>query len=451
MNISIVLIGLGLLIFFAHIFSATFSKTRIPSVLLLMLIGLVIGPITGLLTPDDMGQAGSIFTTITLICILFQSGTSLELKTLGKSIGPASLITTVNFIVMMGIGLLLGLVMLKLSVIQSCFLGAALGGTSSAVVIPMVNQLKPCDKASTILSLESALSDIICLIVAMSLFESFDSGSVDTAKILKQILLTMLFSYTIGVVVGYLWILALKQWLKKMDNSMSTTFALAFIVYGITDLIGLNGGMAILAFGISVANFHMSPLVRRSIAERAENFTLNENDRNFYAEIVFILQTYFFVYIGMSIRFNNLYHILVGFIFVLLAFGSRFITMAILGKKDYSVRDRRLLRILGPKGLVAAVLASLPLQWAQNIHAAPEMIEACQTIQDVAYAVVLISIILCSILVIVTENKHEEGKQAETVPATAAADDTDAAQAETAAEAPGELQDQNDEYPDDLD
>lgn len=412
MDISLILIGLGLLIFFAHIFSAAFTKTKIPSVLLLMLIGLVLGPVTGLIDATSFGTAGSVFTTITLICILFQSGTTLDMKVLGNSIGAASLVTLINFIVMMGVGLLLGLTMLDLDVIQSCFLGAALGGTSSAVVIPMVAQLKPSERAGTILCLESAFSDIICLIVAMAMLESFGTGTVNANSIVWDILLTMLISMAIGGALGIAWIVVLKKWLTRMSNSMFTTFALAFIVYGLTNLIGMNGGMAILAFGIATANFHSSHVARKSMAEMAQSLSFNDNDRNFYSEIVFILQTYFFVYVGMSIRFNSGYHLLVGAIFVAFIFATRFLTMSVASKKGMNKRDLRLMRILGPKGLVAAVLASLPLQWAQSSGASAEVVEACQTIQDVSYATVLFSIIASSVVVIFTEKKKDEAPDA---------------------------------------
>ena len=413
MDISIILIALGLLIFFAHIFSAAFAKTRIPSVLLLMVIGLILGPVSGLINPDSFGTAGSVFTTITLICILFQSGTTLDLKVLGKSIGPALLAAVLNFIVITGISILLGTYFLHIKLVHSCFLGAALGGTSSAVVIPMVNQLRPSEKASTILNLEAALSDIICLIIAMSLLESFGTGDVNPGEIALDILFTMFVSYTIGGLAGFAWIVVLKKWLANLRNSMFTTFALAFIVYGLTNLIGMNGGMAILTFGLAVANFHSSPLARKSMADRASSMVLNDNDRNFYSEIVFILQTYFFVYIGISIRFNNWLHILIGAVFTALMFGTRYLTMSLMGKKGLSKRDRRLLRVLGPKGLVAAVLASLPLQWAQATHQPARMLEICQSIQDVAYAVVLFSIITCSVIIILTEKKGDNEEQSE--------------------------------------
>ena len=417
MDISIILISLGLLIFFAHIFGAAFPKTRIPSVLLLMLIGLLLGPVTHLISPDSFGKVGSVFTTITLICILFQSGTTLDLKVLGNSIGPALLATLLNYVVITGIAILLGQYLLHLNFVQCCFLGAALGGTSSAVVIPMVNQLKPSERASTILNLEAALSDIVCLIIAMALLESFGTGDIDASDIAWNIVLSMLGSIAIGIIVGYAWIVILKNLLTELSNSMFTTFALAFIIYGVTNLIGLNGGMAILAFGIATANYHMSPIAKKSFTDRADDISLNANDRNFYSEIVFILQTYFFVYVGISIRFNNWHYLLVGALFTALMFATRFVTMSLMGKKGISRRDRRLMRVLGPKGLVAAVLSSLPLQWAQATHASAKMIEACQAIQDVAYATVLFSILTCSLIIIITEKKDDK-KDAETAEET---------------------------------
>ena len=388
MDISIILISLGLLIFFAHIFGAAFPKTRIPSVLLLMLIGLLLGPVTHIISPESFGKVGSVFTTITLICILFQSGTTLDLKVLGNSIGPALLATLLNYVVITGIAILLGQYLLHLNFVQCCFLGAALGGTSSAVVIPMVNQLKPSERASTILNLEAALSD--------------------ARNIAWDIVLSMLGSIAIGIIVGYAWIVILKNLLTELSNSMFTTFALAFIIYGVTNLIGLNGGMAILAFGIATANYHMSPIAKKSFTDRADSISLNANDRNFYSEIVFILQTYFFVYVGISIRFNNWHYLLVGALFTALMFATRFVTMSLMGKKGISKRDRRLMRVLGPKGLVAAVLSSLPLQWAHATHASAKMIEACQAIQDVAYATVLFSILTCSVIIIITEKKDDK-------------------------------------------
>ena len=74
MNIYTIVISLGLLIFFSHAFNELFDRTKIPNVLLLLLIGIIVGPIGGIVSKDFFGQLGNVFTTITLIVILFESG-----------------------------------------------------------------------------------------------------------------------------------------------------------------------------------------------------------------------------------------------------------------------------------------------------------------------------------------------------------------------------------------
>ncbi len=73
---------IGILIFMAHLFTGIFSRTKIPDVLLLIIIGIGIGPILGLAYPSQFGIVGPIFTTVTLIIILFESGLTLKLSSL---------------------------------------------------------------------------------------------------------------------------------------------------------------------------------------------------------------------------------------------------------------------------------------------------------------------------------------------------------------------------------
>ena len=83
---STTILIIGLMVFFAHFLSLQFSKTSIPDVLVLMLIGIVLGPVLGIVSPEDFGKVGSLIATIALVVILFESGTSLNLATLGNSL-----------------------------------------------------------------------------------------------------------------------------------------------------------------------------------------------------------------------------------------------------------------------------------------------------------------------------------------------------------------------------
>ncbi len=409
MDITTVLIALGMLIFFAHISGALFSKTRIPSVLLLILIGLTAGPVFKWITPSFLGNFGSVFTTLTLITILFESGTNLRLDDLKKSLIGATSLTVLNFVISLAIGIAIGRLLLNLDWLYSIFLGAALGGTSSAVVIPMVNQLNPGQKTKTILYLESALSDVLCLVVALALLGGIETGQISITGILSKMGVSLIFAILLGFAIGIIWTVLLKKMLKGVKNVMFTSFASAFILYGLTEKIGLNGGICILAYGMTMGNIGHSALFRKLFHDNEES-TLNQEERNFFSEIVFIMQTYFFVYIGLSIQLNNIWHIIVGAILVACTFLFRILSSRSVGKKDVSQRDRKLTISLGPKGLVAAVLASLPMQKAAT--GVGDLVSA-EAIQNVSYAVVLISILLCSVLIFMIEKSKKSEQQDE--------------------------------------
>jgi len=95
---STTILVIGLLVFFAHFLSLQFSRTNIPDVLVLMLLGIVIGPLFGIVSPADFGKIGSLIATIALVVILFESGTSLDLNVLGKSLATTGWLSFACFI-----------------------------------------------------------------------------------------------------------------------------------------------------------------------------------------------------------------------------------------------------------------------------------------------------------------------------------------------------------------
>ena len=403
MSITAAIIFLGSLIFLAHLFNALFEYTKIPTVLLLILIGITIGPITGLATPEDLGSFGSVFTTITLVVILFESGTGLRISALKSSIGSATLITVVNFLLSATAVTALLMLCTSFDWQTALYLGFTLGGTSSAVVIPMVKQLKLADKSQTILFLESAFSDVLCLILGLAVLQSIESGAVDISAISVNILVSLFVALLVGALLAIVWSFILQTFLQKLKNAMFTSFALAFILYGVCETLGLNGGIAILAFGIVLGNLeyysHLS-LIKKIF--RDHTVGISNTDRNFFSEIGFILQTYFFVYVGMSLKFGDLKLLAIGAIITLVIFGLRIFANRFLLSKNTPHFDKQIVGIMTPKGLVAAVLASIPLQMGL-----PFGVE----IQSIAYAVVFFSIILCSVMVII--EKYKASKEAE--------------------------------------
>ena len=164
-------------------------------------------------------------------------------------------------------------------------------------------------------------------------------------------------------------------------------------------MIGINGGIAVLAFGIVVGNLEYyaeSTWIKKLFKQR--HVGLQTNERNFFSEIGFILQTYFFVYVGLNLKFGNIRLLAIGALLTLAIFAARHLVNRWLISNNTPSFDKRIVGIMTPKGLVAAVLASIPLQMGLPFG---------EEIQDIAYAVVFFSIVLCSILVIVEKNKQK--------------------------------------------
>ena len=399
-NTGLIIAFIGLLIFAAHLFTEIFSRKRIPDVLLLMIIGLILGPVFHLVKPEDLGPVASVFTTITLVIILFQSGTELNFSIILNSIRGTMKLTLINFFVTMIVVALLGL-LYKVNILTSLMLGAIIGGTSSAVVIPMVSQLKISKKGGTILILESAFSDVLCIVFAWAFMQAILSGSMNVGRVIGEIVSSFILATVIGVIAAILWSYVLER-VHHVKNSILTTPAFVFIVYGFNEWLGFSGAIAALAFGIGMANIdsmYQRGLIVKGLFKNKPS-ELNDTEKQLFSEVVFLLKTFFFVYIGVSIKIDQLEAILIGLVITIVLFVMRIpiVKLSVQREKDdMFIEDKMFMSGIVPKGLAAAVLATIPVQ---------KGLEGGEVIQNVVFAVILFSITFTSILVPVLEKNN---------------------------------------------
>jgi potassium/hydrogen antiporter len=389
-KITVVVLFLGILIFSSHLFNRLFDKTKIPNVLILMIIGIV----GGLFIDKQLffGEMGRVFTTITLVIILFESGVGLKLSELKTAIASASLVTFINFVLTIIIVTTVLVFLYDFDFVSALFLGAILGGTSSAVVIPMIRQLKLGAKSSTVLLLESAFSDVLCLVVGLAALEGMKAGDIDVGGILNTMWQSFLFAALLGVAAGIIWSIILNG-IRLLKNSMFTTFAFLFIIYAGVEMLGFNGGIAALAFGIILGN--SEDLGKTNMWKTLFRFnaaSLTSNEKDFFSEIVFVLQTYFFVYVGVVIEFGSFKTYLIALLLVIAILSIRPLVIKLFAKKGASPREVTIMSVMSPKGLIPAILASIPFQLG---------LANGKTIAETGYAVVLLSIIICSALIMI--------------------------------------------------
>ncbi|HQT92562.1 MAG TPA: cation:proton antiporter, partial [Candidatus Kryptobacter bacterium] len=253
MDISVVVIFVGLLVFLAHAFVALFERTKVPDVLFLILIGLVLGPVFKIVTPDDFGKVGSVFTVIVLVVILFEGGMQLSLESLLRTYKQTTKLTLVSYLVAsVGITLLLHFAA-GLSVLTAVFVGAVLAGPGPSVVMPLLKHVQISDSNRTVLTLESALGEALTVVVGLGVIRWAAMSSVQLGHMLGGLLSGFLFAAVIGAAGGYLWSVLLNK-VHRLQNAMFTTPSFVFIIYGICELLGFSGPVSALAFGIVIGN-----------------------------------------------------------------------------------------------------------------------------------------------------------------------------------------------------
>ena len=392
MEPALLILTLGTLVFAAHWFAEIFSKKRIPDVLMLMLIGIIIGPVLKIVDGDKLNSMGTIFGQLTLVILLFESGTELSFKTLANSIKNTVTLTIVNFIAtFLTVGFFSWLV-LDMNPGISFMLGAALGGSSSAVAIPLVKQISIGEKGKTILILESAFNAILCIVVTLAIIESYQAGEVKIGIIFGQVFSSFLLASIIGLLGAIFWSMILDK-VRTIDNSIFTTPAFVFIIYGINELLGYSGIISALAFGIGLAN--METIHNRWLKKFFDRkpTLLNPTEKTLFSELVFLMKTFFFVYVGIAIKFDSLRSVMIGLGISVIMLIIRIPVVRIALPADIdsiSDKDKAFLAMMIPRGLAAAVLATMISQ--------SELIGS-EGVSNIVFSVIFFSIIFTSILV----------------------------------------------------
>ncbi|MBR3491016.1 MAG: cation:proton antiporter [Bacteroidales bacterium] len=392
-EIGLTIAIIGLLIFTAHLFSEIFSRKRIPDVLFLIIIGLLIGPVFHWISPESLGNAGNLFSGITLVTILFESGTQLRFSALKDSFKGALKLTALNFVLSAVAIWLTGWLVLDLDPIVSMILGCMLGGTASAVVIPIVRQMRMSEKPAIMLILEAAIGNVFSIVLALALMQAIKSRHVEFGAILGDIFSSFILATVMGLFGAIFWALILDK-VRNIKYSILTTPAFVFIIYGINEWMGFSGAIAALAFGIGLANIDSiyNAWLKKFIKKVPVN--LNETERSLFSELVLLLKTFFFIYVGISIQLNQWQPIVIGLGISVLLFIIRIpaVRFAISKKEGIPEKEMAFMSALNPKGLTAAVLATQALIYIPDLGMA-------LFVRNIVFSVILFSIVINSILI----------------------------------------------------
>ncbi|MFS0671713.1 cation:proton antiporter [Ornithinibacillus sp. 179-J 7C1 HS] len=228
-----------------------------PSIVIMSLAGLLIGPIFGLINPQvALGSLYSPIISLAVALILFEGSTSLdvrELKGISKSVYRIVTIgTTIAWIA----GSLAAHFIAGLSLEISFIIGGLFVVTGPTVIIPLLRQAKLSSRVSSVLKWEGIVVDPIGPLLALFAYEiikitSAESFSYrDFIPFFGDALLAVIVGFVIGLLVSFL---AGKGWFPEYLKS-PITFCFVLICFTIGEAIMHETGMlAVTVMGLTLA------------------------------------------------------------------------------------------------------------------------------------------------------------------------------------------------------
>lgn len=374
-------VAIGGIIFIGFFSSLIFERTKVPDVIILIFLGLFLGPVLSsyfgiVLVPHEiLDYITPSFANLALAIILFDGGLNLNFELVVRKMSVAFVHTVVAFSLSALIVGILAYFFLGFPLMVGILLGVFIGGISSAIVVPVCRGMNIKEETKTILTLEGVLTDVLCLILALSIIEFLSGGKGKIAEgALESLAAGFFVALGIGVFFGILWLGVLTRLYGKPFSYMITLAAL-LLLYGGVELVGGSGGMAALVFGVVIGNKDEFS----QIFKMKTRFVLDEKIAQFHSELSFLIKTFFFVLLGLSfsltfagsnptsvipfLKLINgtplLFFIAVVVIFlslILVRYVVSFMTAAI---HEGSRQDRTAIWSMVARGLAPAVLATL--------------------------------------------------------------------------------------------
>lgn len=294
------------IIIFGFISEHFFKVTGVPSFLFLILIGVLLGPVTNIFPRSSLTSALAIFAELTLLIVLFYGGMDTDIASVRAGGGRAFLQVLLYVIPSMVLISIVSNLFFHLDLILSLIFASMVGGeTTAAVIIPLSRSLKLSDNAVTFLTFESAMNSIFSIILFFTLVGAYNTGVANFGEAVTTIISTFSIGIVAGLLFSILWIYLL-GYFRRDRYTYVFTMGLIFLTYSLSEIVGGSGLLSVLIFGIFLGNFE---LINRLFAKRQVTQSLQSQLRLFHGEISFLLETLFFVSLGLIfvIDYSHLY------------------------------------------------------------------------------------------------------------------------------------------------
>lgn len=322
---------------------------RLPSILLLLVFGILAGPVAGIIDPHAMlGSMLYPVVSLAVAVILFEGGLSLSLKEFRAVGGTVFRLVTVGMLVSWLLGSLAAHWLLGMEWSLAILLGAVLVVTGPTVIIPLLRHIRPAGATGPILKWEGIVIDPLGAMLAVLVFQIITTGAAPLAIIAATVGKTLLVGALLGVAGAAIMVgLLMKAWVPDYLQNPVTLMLVVAVFVAAHLLQHESGLLAVTVMGFAMANQKRVPV--QHIVEFKENLRV-------------MLIASIFILLAASLRPEELALLGPGSLLFLLALfliiRPAAVFVSTLGSK-LSHNEKLFLSWMAPRGIVAAAVSSI--------------------------------------------------------------------------------------------
>lgn len=323
---------------------------RLPGIVILLAAGVLLGPdVADIVRPNTLGAGLQTLVGFAVAVILFEGGMNLNVSRMRREGPVIPQLVTLGALVTAAGGALAARVFLEWDWRNAVLFGTLVIVTGPTVITPLLRRLKVERSVATVLEAEGVFIDAIGAIVAVIALEVALSPS---GTSLANGMLTMVLRLGFGAVAGFLVGLAL-AWLLRRRNVVPEglenvfTLSMVFALFQVSNTVMPESGIAaVTAAGIVVGN--MRTHVQRELLEFKEQLTT-------------MLIGLLFVLLAADVRLSRVTQLGMAGVYTVAALILVVRPLNVLvgtWGSDLSRRQKLFMAWIGPRGIVAAAVAS---------------------------------------------------------------------------------------------
>ncbi|MEF8814545.1 MAG: cation:proton antiporter, partial [Halovenus sp.] len=362
------------------------DRFRVPSVLFLILAGVLVGPEgLSLVTVDTFGDSLTTIVGISVAIIVFEGAFHLKIRKLQESPSAAIRLVTLGVLISFAGTTIAVRYLLGVEWGIAALVGSLLVATGPTVITPILSVVPVRDRVAAALETEGIVNDVSAAILAAVIFKLLASQEANPADYLVEFVQRLSVGVLIGLLTaGVLWFLLVRLDLPTgwtPQNVRLVILAGAILAFSLADLIATESGVAAVATaGVLLGNLDLP---------------YEEKIEEFKGDVTIIVLSFVFIALAALIEFDTLIDLglpgLLVVVVVALVLRPVLVFISTTGER-FTRGEKLFISFVGPRGIIPASVATLFAIQLQT-DAPPSNPEGASILAGTVFLVIFVTVV----------------------------------------------------------